>query len=500
MRLSFPSTSGQIGTRYLLFFTILGAMTLFALKMMRSDSGSSPSAEPLMVYCAASLKVPVEAVAKDYGARYNTPIRLQFGPSQQLLANIEISKSGDLYLPADDSYLAAAKAKKLLETTIPIATQRAVLMVAKGNPKGIKTLADLQRADVRLAVSNPDAAAIGKLLRAKLGSSWETLAKKAVLIGATVTDAANAVKADGADAAFIWNAMQKQYPEFVLIDLPEIAGVQANVAVGLLTSSKQSAEAMKFARFLTAKDTGLPVFKKQGFEVVAGDAWVEKPELTLYAGSMLRPAIDQTVTDFEKLEGVRVTRVYNGCGILVGQMKAGRMPDAYFACDNEFMNQVQDQFAPRDEISQNELVILVPQGNPHHIATLRDLSQPGLRVGIGHEKQCAMGWLTQRTLVEGGIKDEVMKNVTVQTPTGDMLVNQMLAGSLDAAVTYLSNALGAGDKLNAVRIQGLKCSVATQPFAIAKEGPSQQLAERLHERLRSAGSRERFTDVGFQWR
>ncbi len=57
---------------------------------------------------------------------------------------------------------------------------------------------------------------------------------------------------------------------------------------------------------------------------------------------MLRPAIEQTIAEFERREGVKVTRVYNGCGILVAQMKAGEVPDAYFACDSEFMNQVND--------------------------------------------------------------------------------------------------------------------------------------------------------------
>jgi molybdate transport system substrate-binding protein len=87
----------------------------------------------------------------------------------------------------------------------------------------------------------------------------------------------------------------------------------------------------------------------------------------------------------------------------------------------------------------------------------------------------------------------------VQTPTGDMLVNQMLTGSLDAAVTYLSNAVGAGDRLDAVRIQGIKCSIATQPFAVWKDTPYQQLAARLHAALRSAESRARFENEGFQW-
>lgn len=474
--------------------------TLLLLAACKPGAPTTSSKSALLVHCAASLKAPVEAIAREYEKEEGVAVRLQFGASQTLLAGVEVSKTGDLYLPADDSYFAPAKEKKLVTTTIPIAIQSAVLVVKKGNAKGVKSLADLQRAEVRLAISNPDAAAIGKLLRASLADKWQPIAAKAVLTAATVTEAANAVKVDSADATFIWDAMMPQYPDFEVVTVPELAKVSAQVAVGLLTCAPESAAAMRFARYLAAKDKGLPVFQKQGFAIAEGEPWAREPELLLYSGSMLRPAIDKTLTDFEKREGVRVTRVYNGCGILVGQMKAGSKPDAYFACDNEFMNQVQDSFESRDEIAQNELVILVPKGNPNKVADLRDLTKPGLKIGIGHEKQCAMGWLTQRTLTEGGIKDEFMKNVTVQTPTGDMLVNQMLAGSLDAAITYLSNAIGAGDKLDAVRIQGIKCAIATQPFAIAKQSPYKHTMARLHELLRSAESKERFTGEGFQWK
>jgi ABC-type molybdate transport system substrate-binding protein len=110
-----------------------------------------------------------------------------------------------------------------------------------------------------------------------------------------------------------------------------------------------------------------------------------------------------------------------------------------------------------------------------------------------------MGWLTQNTLREGGVLNQVMENVTVQTPTGDMLVNQLRAGSLDAAVAYLSNAAGAGEVLDAIQIQGIACSVATQPFAIADESPSPQLAGRLFAAITSAETRETFLAEGFRW-
>ena len=110
-----------------------------------------------------------------------------------------------------------------------------------------------------------------------------------------------------------------------------------------------------------------------------------------------------------------------------------------------------------------------------------------------------MGWLTQNTLKEGGVQKEVMENVTVQSPTGDMLVNQLRTGSLDAAVVYLSNAAGAADNLDAIRIHGIECSVATQPFAVSKESRYPQLTARLFERLCSAESRDAFEAEGFRW-
>lgn len=84
-----------------------------------------------------------------------------------------------------------------------------------------------------------------------------------------------------------------------------------------------------------------------------------------------RPAIEQTLTAFAKREGVQVSRVYNGCRILVAQMKAGQNPDAYFAYDREFMSQVVGLFPQPVDVSENELVIFVQEGNPHQVSGLR---------------------------------------------------------------------------------------------------------------------------------
>jgi molybdenum ABC transporter molybdate-binding protein len=458
--------------------------------------------QPLIVYCAAGIKAPVEAIAREYQRQYGVPVQLQYGGSQTLLANIELSERGDLYLPGDDSYLSMARKKDLVAEILPLACMTPVLAVPKGNPKHIHSLQDVLNGDVRLSQANPDAAAVGKLAREALQKigRWDAWQKRVLVSKATVNDVANDIAVGAADAGIVWDALVRQMPALEMVPLPELSSSTAHIAVGLLKKSPQPTAALRFARYLAARDRGLPQFEKEGFTPVEGDRWAATPQLLLFAGAMLRPAVEETIAAFEEREGVEVTRVYNGCGILVAQMTTNHQsPDAYFACDQSFLTQVKDLFLDPATISSNQLVIFVHKGNPHHIESLDDLGKPGLKVGVGHEKQCAMGALTQETLRQGGTRGRVMKNVKVQSPTGDMLINQLLTGSLDAAIAYISNGVNAADKLEAIAID-VPCAVAVQPIAVGKDSEHKQLAQRLVDAIRSRESRERFESYGFHWR
>jgi molybdenum ABC transporter molybdate-binding protein len=472
--------------------------------LIRGTGGRPAPAEarPLVVCCAAGIKAPVEAIAREYEERYGVPVHLEYGGSQTLLARLELSDRGDLYLPGDDSYLDAARKKGLLAEILPLARMTAVLAVKKGGPKQPRSLDDVLGGDIRLSQANPDAAAVGKLTRDALRKAgrWGAWQKHVIVSKPTVNDVAADVAVGAADAGVVWDALVRQNPALEAVPLPELSRATAHVAVGMLKKSAQPTAALRFARYLAARDRGLLAFEKGGFTPVEGDRWAETPRLRLFAGAMLRPAVEETITAFEAREGAEVSRVYNGCGILIAQMKTrGREPDLYFACDASFMTQVQDLFADPVTVSSNQLVILVPKGNPRQIESLDDLGKPGLKVGVGHEKQCAMGALTQETLKQGGARDRVMKNVKVQSPTGDMLINQLLTGSLDAVIAYVSNGAIAADRLEAIAI-AIPCAVAVQPVAVGKASEHKQLAGRLVDALRAQQSRERFEAYGFRWK
>src|SRR5687767_4114314 len=160
--------------------SLLLIVALSASLLARRDTSpgqSGKTSEPLVVYCAASNKSVVEAIRADYEKEFGTPLQIQYGASQTLLAALEVAGAGDLYLPADDSYLHLARERKLLVDEYPLASMQAVVAVAKGNPKQIARLDDLLKDGVRVSQASPDAAAIGKLTREALSASgqWEKL-------------------------------------------------------------------------------------------------------------------------------------------------------------------------------------------------------------------------------------------------------------------------------------------------------------------------------------
>ena len=492
---------GLAGTRLLALGSVAVLVLLVVLLRWHSSApGSAPAGPPLLLYCAAGLKVPVEAVVKAYAQSYGVQVQLQFGGSQTLLAGAQVSHRGDLYVPADEYYMEEARNKGLVDEIIPLARMQPVLAVRKGNPKNVKSLDDLLRQEVRVCQANPDAAAVGRLVREALlkRGRWEPLKARTVVFKPTVNDVANDIKIGSADAGFVWDATVRQYPELENVSVPELNGLAGHVLVGVLRSSANATAALRFARYLAAGDKGLPEFQRYGFTPVEGDAWAETPELRVFSGAMLRPAVEDTYRSFEQREGTKITRVYNGCGILVAQMRAGEHPDAYFSCDKSFMAQVTDLYLDSTDVSENRLVILAPKGNPRHISSAKDLCAPGLRIGVGHEKQSALGALTRKVLDAAGLYDAMAKNIAVESPTGDMLVNQLRTGSLDAAVVYITNAAASRDSLEIIPV-GLPGSLNIQPFAIGKECRYPCLTRRLWQALKSAESKKRFEAIGFKW-
>lgn len=530
------------GASVLLLVGLVGALYWIGPSQSEGDGGP-----PLEIYCAAAMRLPIEAIASEYEKQFGQKVILHPGPSQTILFQLEQVKKGDLFLPADESYIEAATSKDLVTNINPVARMKAVLIVRPGLGRTIKTWADFIAPENKIGLANSEVTAIGKLTRQHLVKAglWEALhARKPTYLG-DVNEVGNSIanpKLGTSDVGITWDALalalQKKNPDLKIVPLDELAGIQAHVKIAIAKASKQPENALRFIGFLCDRPESLDQLQKSGYTVDRGTppkvpsqavkkesgpreltvyagsidratpAKLPVPapkkesgarELTVYAGSMLRPAVEEALIEFEKKENCKITRVYNGCGILVTQMKAGQMPDVYFACDTSFMLQVKDKFEEATNVSNNQLVIAVKKGNPHQVTKLLDLGKQGLRVGVGHEHQCALGALTKETFIRSGVYAKVMKNVVVQSPTGDFLVNQLRVGALDVVVAYRSNVLPYEKDIEGIPITGIPCATPSQPLAVSKSSTHPELSRRLMEFLQTEESRRRFEESGFGW-
>ena len=491
----------------------LGLQSPVTTTPMVVSSGSTDAVpvESLFMYCAAGIRKPVAEVAAAYAKEsFGVPVELQYGGSNTLLSQLEVAGIGDVYLAADEFYIEKAREKKLVKEAVPISWMGPVLAVKKGNPKNIKSADDLLKPGLRIGAGNPDQAAVGRKTRKLLTKSghWDGV-KTAIetngVFKPTVNEVANDVKIGSIDVAIIWDSTVAQYDDLEAVRIPELEAGRSKVMVSVMASAKSPTLALQFCRYLGAKDKGLPVFKKYGFDIVEGDAWARVPEITVFSGGVNRVAVEDTIKEFEAREQVKINTVYNGCGILVAQMKgiqSGSLntmfPGAYFACDISFMEAVQDDFLPAINLTNTDMVIITPPDNPNQIKTLNDLTNSGLKVGVANPDESALGDLTRKLLQSMALYDQVEANVATKTPTADLLVHEVRVKALDAAIVYRANTIKAAEHLNVVDIDH-ELAQATQPYAVAKNSDHRHTLERLMEAIQSANSQDRYTSSGFNW-
>jgi molybdate transport system substrate-binding protein len=515
---------GRINLLWLLLLAAITGVVLLSTLLLMSKPETAVDAQSLTFYCAAGLRMPVEEIAAQFEKEYGITIQTDFQGSNTLLNQLTVNKlsTPDLYLAADDFYTDKAVADGLAAETMKIAYQRPVIAVPKGNPKNIASIDDLLRDDVFVVMANPDQAAVGKATLTALsqvnrpeGNLWQQLEAHVTRHGVfkpTVNEVATDIAHGSVDAGIVWNstvAMPNYADDLEAIEVAEFASANDLISVAVLTSSRKPTAALKFARYLTARDKGLPIFAKYGTDPVEGDLWAERPQVTFYCGAVNRRAVEQAVAEFEKREDVEVNTVFDGCGILTGRMKtiadqstAAGFPDIYMACDVYYLDNVRPWFQNAVNVSDAEIVLAVPAGSTQ-VTKLADLIEPGVRVAIGQADQCTIGALTRRLLEHENLYEPLRKKqrqegeVVVEKPSSAMLVPDVLTGHVDVAVAYLTDIGPNADQLDVIRIDS-PLNQAIQPLSIARSSQYKHLTGRLYQRI--ARSREAFEAAGFHYR
>lgn len=247
---------------------LLVVVGVCAYYSFRGDgSGGDPG---LFVYCGAGLRPAMEGLRTEFSQRTGTPVKVTYAGSGCLLSMLAFARTGDLYMPGERFYVDQAAKDGHLTSDVTAAYFVAVVMVQKGNPKGIHALADLARSDVRVGIGHPDTVACGLVAKKILEKAglWDQVKANIDRQGActaTAMELSNALVLKALDAAINWDAMA--FPVLDRTDLlviPQEQNVEVPIPLATLAWSRDPKAATRFVEFARS-EAGRQHFAKHGY-------------------------------------------------------------------------------------------------------------------------------------------------------------------------------------------------------------------------------------------
>jgi molybdate transport system substrate-binding protein len=238
----------------------------------RAKQPTSGERVSLYMYCGAGIRPMMDAAIEAFKqVKPNVRIDAGYAGSGCLLSQLTFGKRGDLYVPGEDFYLEQATAKGYIKSTRLAGAFEPVLLVQKGNPKGIRGVEDLARAGLKVGIGEPKSCAVG-LAAEKLLKKADLLSKvepNIAMRAGNVPELGNMVQLKSLDVSIVWNITAAQQVE--KCDSVAIARKYyepSRVPLGLLNFSKHEAEAQAFIDFLTGPE-GQKIVKNSGMTTTA---------------------------------------------------------------------------------------------------------------------------------------------------------------------------------------------------------------------------------------
>lgn len=261
-------------------FTVVSQSVLFLLGCTIQGDGRST----LVAYVGAASKPPTEEAVRLYEEKTGVKVELVFGGSGYVLSQMKIAKQGDIYFPGSSDYMEKAKrdGDVFADTERIIVYLVPAINVQKGNPHNIRTLHDLTRPGLRVAIANPEGVCVGAYAVEIIEKGLTPEGKAAFrrnLVNYTESceKTATAISLKMADAVIGWSVFEHWDPariETVPLlkeQIPRIGYIP--VAISKFTRKRAAAQAL--IDFLAGPE-GRAVYARHHYFVTVEDAakWI----------------------------------------------------------------------------------------------------------------------------------------------------------------------------------------------------------------------------------
>jgi molybdate transport system substrate-binding protein len=237
-------------------------------------------ADSLLVYAGAASKPPTEDAVKLYEKKTGVKIDLVIGGSGYMLSQMKLAKQGDIYFPGSSDYMEKAKregivyadSEKVIVYLVPS------INVVKGNPHGIKTLKDLTKPGIRVAIANPEGVCVGAYAVEIIENAFTTAEKAAFqsnLVNYTESceKTATAISLKMADAVIGWSVFE--YWDSSRIQTIKLPASQVPrigyIPIAISKFTKNRAGAQRFIDFLSGPE-GRKIFARYKYFTSAKEA------------------------------------------------------------------------------------------------------------------------------------------------------------------------------------------------------------------------------------
>ncbi len=227
-------------------------------------------------------------------------------------------------------------------------------------------------------------------------------------------------------------------------------------------------------------------------------------ELILYCGAGIRNGAEPLIRAFErKYAGtIRLRVTYAGSGRLLGQISAVRRGDLYMPGAELYVKLAVEKGLAFPEtrriVAWFVPVIFVTKGNPRHIQSLRDLARPGLRLGLGDPRSCAIGRRTRKIFLKNHIPlERVAANVVFRSATVNELPLAVQMGSIDAAIVWDANARQFQAHGDTIPIPPEQNLISAIPIVVLRCSEHPEAARKFAEFAVSAKARRLLTAAGY---
>jgi molybdate transport system substrate-binding protein len=216
----------------------------------------------LTIFAAASLREVFDDLGKQLeGKNPGVKVRISFAGSQELRTQIEHGAKGDVFASADLKHMAALEKVGLVAAPRVFARNEPVIVVPKGNPAGVRSLADLPKAK-RLVIGTPEVPIGNYTLQildkanAKLGKDFkDKVLAQVVSRELNVRQVLAKVSLGEADAGIVYRTDTMTAGDKVeVIAIPSDLNVIAEYPVAVLNGAPQPKLAQAFVELVLSAE------------------------------------------------------------------------------------------------------------------------------------------------------------------------------------------------------------------------------------------------------